>query len=177
MSLKSGRAYSPSKSSPGRKSSPKKNYSPVKVSVKPTAHSILVNGGNYRDRTAYDIVNRSYGQIPISTIDMIDELNNDIKAQDKDIEIERLQTTVYSQNHKVSLTEDDRLEIEQLKRRLAESETLRLTQQRKIEDLQSERETLMKTRTMQEEVIAKYETTREDYERRKRHHETEFATV
>lgn len=64
--------------------------------------------------------------VPTSEIGIIQELNGkQIKSQDKDIEIERLKTTCYSLNNKASIVEDQALEIENLKRRLQESETIR----------------------------------------------------
>jgi len=42
----------------------------------------------------------------------------EIKDQDKDIEIERLKTTCASLNNKASIAEDYAIEIETLKRRL-----------------------------------------------------------
>ena len=55
-----------------------------------------------------------------------EELNSrSIMSQDKDIEIERLQTTCYTLNNKVAVTDDLNREIEVLKRRLEESDNIR----------------------------------------------------
>ena len=48
-----------------------------------------------------------------------------ISGQEKDIEIDRLKTTCYTLNNKVSVTEDLHNEIAVLKRRLAENENQR----------------------------------------------------
>lgn len=62
----------------------------------------------------------------MSQIRIIQELNGEeIKDQDKDIEIERLQTTCASLNNKASIAEDQAFEIENLKRRLAEANEMR----------------------------------------------------
>ena len=48
-----------------------------------------------------------------------------IDLQEKDIEIERLQTTCFTLNNKVSVTDDLHQEIEVLTRRLEDSEKVR----------------------------------------------------
>ena len=67
-----------------------------------------------------------------------------IDLQEKDIEIERLQTTCFTLNNKVSVTDDLHQEIEMLTRRLEDSE---------------------KVRAVQKEEIAEYERNRQEYER------------
>ena len=65
----------------------------------------------------------------------MEELNAKlIEGQDKDIEIERLQTTCVTLNNKVSVTNDLHHEISILKTRLTESELIRKTQQEEIEN-------------------------------------------
>lgn len=55
----------------------------------------------------------------MAQIRIIQEVNGEeIKDQDKDIEIERLKTTCASLNNKASIAEDYAIEIETLKRRL-----------------------------------------------------------
>jgi hypothetical protein len=77
-------------------------------------------------------LSRSYSRMNnLSNIGIVSELNGKFVAnQDKDIEIERLQTTCYSLNNKASVAEDQALEIENLKRRLKEAEAIRAQQQR-----------------------------------------------
>ena len=59
----------------------------------------------------------------LTQLNIIEELNGqEISDQNKDIEIERLQTTCYSLNNKASVTDDLHQEVEVLNRRLAESE-------------------------------------------------------
>ena len=50
----------------------------------------------------------SYARIPtIAQINIMQEINGkELEAQDKDVEIERLQTTCYSLNNKASIAED-----------------------------------------------------------------------
>lgn len=48
-----------------------------------------------------------------------------IEGQDKDIEIERLQTTCVTLNNKVSVTEDLHHQVAVLNKRLSESEDIR----------------------------------------------------
>ena len=113
----------------------------------------------------------------LSNIGIVSELNGKFVAnQDKDIEIERLQTTCYSLNNKASVAEDQAQEIENLKRRLKEAEAIRAQQQRQIADLEDERKINLKNRTLQEEAIESYETNREEYERRRLQQEKEIAT-
>ena len=83
---------------------------------------------------------KSMGSVAISQIQIISELNGqDIKSQDKDIEIERLQTTCFNLNNKVSVTEDLLQECEILKRRLAESENIRNIQKEEIANYEKTR--------------------------------------
>ena len=57
---------------------------------------------------------------------IVQELNGkEIKQQDKDIEIERLQTTCLTLNNKCSIVDDLIGENDVLKKRLAESENIR----------------------------------------------------
>ena len=75
-------------------------------------------------------------QKTFSQIKIIEELNGqEIISQDKDIEIERLQTTCQSLNNRLRILEDRRADNEVLKKRLAESE-------QKINQLQEENGTL-----------------------------------
>lgn len=70
----------------------------------------------------------------------MEELNAKlIEGQDKDIEIERLQTTCVTLNNKVSVTNDLHHEIGILKTRLTESEQIRKTQQEEIENYELNR--------------------------------------
>ncbi len=78
-----------------------------------------------------------------------------IEGQDKDIEIERLQTTCVTLNNKVSVTNDLHHEISVLKTRLAESERIR---------------------GIQKEEIAQYELNRQDYERNRLEYEQHRVT-
>ena len=60
-------------------------------------------------------------QKTFSQIKIIEELNGqEIISQDKDIEIERLQTTCQSLNNRLRILEDRRADNEVLKKRLAE---------------------------------------------------------
>ena len=82
-------------------------------------------------------------QKTFSQIKIIEELNGqEIISQDKDIEIERLQTTCQSLNNRLRILEDRRADNEVLKKRLAESEQIRMTQEQKINQLQEENGTL-----------------------------------
>ena len=104
-------------SSPSRKtgaSSPKKNKRPETATSPKKTSSIAVS-----------ISQKAYSQIKI-----IEELNgHEIVSQDKDIEIERLQTTCQSLNNRLRILEDRRADNEVLKKRLAESEQIRMTQE------------------------------------------------
>ena len=63
-----------------------------------------------------------------SQITIIEQLNGiEIQGQDKDIEIERLQTTCFTLNNQVSITQDLKQENAMLRNRLSENETARMT--------------------------------------------------
>ena len=101
----------------------------------------------------------------ISQIQIIEELNGQaIATQDKDIEIERLQTTCYSLNNKASVTDDLHQEVEVLKRRLRESEDARENLKKEVAEYERNRLQYEKNRvqTLQqhEAVIADYERLR-----------------
>jgi hypothetical protein len=75
--------------SPKRKSPTKARPSTAAFSPK---KSVVVRGGDFSN---------------IASINIIEELNGmEIVAQDKDIEIERLQTTCVTLNNKVSITDN-----------------------------------------------------------------------
>lgn len=75
----------------------------------------------------------------MTNIQIIAELNGkDIITQDKDIEIERLQTTCVTLNNRVTITEDLQSNIEVLQRRLADSEAIRAKQTDDINSLTAE---------------------------------------
>ena len=79
-----------------------------------------------RPTTAANQSTMSPKKVNVSQMAMVEELNSQqIRNQDKDIEIERLQTTCYTLNNKVSVTDDHHKEIEVLNRRLQESENIR----------------------------------------------------
>tara|TARA_B110000285_G_C15010323_1_gene556062 strand:- start:767 stop:970 length:204 start_codon:yes stop_codon:yes gene_type:complete len=63
----------------------------------------------------------------------------EIFVQDKDIEIERLKTTCFTLNNKVSVTEDLQEECKILSRRLAESENIRNLQKEEISNYERNR--------------------------------------
>lgn len=69
-----------------------------------------------------------------------------IEGQDKDIEIERLQTTCVTLNNKVSVTNDLHHEISVLKTRLAESEKIRSLQKEEIDNYEKNRQEYERTR-------------------------------
>ena len=80
MSNLSPKRKSPTKSRPSTAISPKKGQ------------SILLRAGEFSN---------------LANITIIEELNGqEIVSQDKDIEIERLKTTCFTLNNKVSVTED-----------------------------------------------------------------------
>jgi hypothetical protein len=104
----------------------------------------------------------------LSQIRIMQEVNGEeIKDQDKDIEIERLQTTCASLNNKASIAEDQAIEIDVLKKRLMESEELREMLKRNNDDLEQERVHAEKLRQQQENVIAQLERDRAEYEKRR----------
>ena len=120
-------------SSPSRKGL-KNGASPKKSKRPETATSPKKAGNN----TTFSVSPRAYQHIKI-----IEELNGqDIVSQDKDIEIERLQTTCQSLNNRLRVLEDRRADNEVLKKRLAESEQIRKTQEQKINELQQENASL-----------------------------------
>ena len=77
----------------------------------------------------------------------------EIRTQDKDIEIERLQTTCLTLNNKVSIVDDLTRENNMLKKRLEESENYR---------------------AIQKEEIGEYERNRQEYERNRIEYEREY---
>ena len=73
-------------------------------------------------------------------INIIKELNGkEIKAQDKDIEIERLKTTCFNLNNKAIVAEDLQRDLELMKKRLEESEAARrdLEKQNEMQEKQN----------------------------------------
>lgn len=96
-----------------------------------------------------------------------------VQSQDKDIEIERLKTTCYSLNNKVSLVEDLQRETETLKRRLAESEAIRGMQKAEIVNYEKQVQEYEKNRQEWEEVRQDYEQNRLDYEKNRLEYERE----
>ena len=108
----------------------------------------------------------------LSQIRIMQEVNGEeIKDQDKDIEIERLQTTCASLNNKASIAEDLAIELEAVKRRLAESEELRAMLKKANDDLENERSLNEKVRSQQERTIAQLEKDRAEYENRRQSQE------
>ena len=89
---------------------------------------------------------------------IVSELNGkEIKSQDKDIEIERLQTTCLTLNNKCSIVDDLMGENEVLKKRLSESENIRALQKDEIAEYERRRIA----------TEAEYERNRQEYERRR----------
>ena len=75
-----------------------------------------------------------------SEMQIIQELNGqEIKTQDRDIEIERLQTTCLTLNNKVSIVDDLMGENTVLKKRLEESENIRGLQKEEIAEYERRR--------------------------------------
>jgi hypothetical protein len=118
-----------------------------------------------------------YPMTTLSQIRIIQEVNGqEIIDQDKDIEIERLQTTCASLNNKASVAEDLAMEIETMKRRLAYSEEMRQILKKCNEDLEQERVLNEKIRQQQEETIRQLEKDRESLENRRLMQEEVIAT-
>ena len=83
----------------------------------------------------------------ISQIQIIEELNGQVIAdQDKDIEIERLKTTIYGLNNQVQVTEDLKSDVLTLKRRLKESEDARGNLKNEVAEYERNRLQYEKTR-------------------------------
>ena len=83
----------------------------------------------------------------ISQIQIIEELNGQVIAdQDKDIEIERLKTTIYGLNNQVHVTEDLKSDVLTLKRRLKESEDARGNLKNEVAEYERNRLQYEKTR-------------------------------
>lgn len=73
-------------------------------------------------------------------VNIIKELNGkEIKAQDKDIEIERLKTTCFNLNNKAIVAEDLQRDLQIMQTRLAESEAARkdLEKQNEMQEKQN----------------------------------------
>jgi len=76
-------------------------------------------------------------------VNIIKELNGkEIKAQDKDIEIERLKTTCFNLNNKAIVSEDLLKDIEILKARLQESENARMESEKNRMESENARKNL-----------------------------------
>ena len=72
-------------------------------------------------------------------INIIKELNGkEIRAQDKDIEIERLKTTCFNLNNKATVAEDLQRDLKIMQQRLAESEGARKDLENQNRNLQGE---------------------------------------
>jgi len=76
-------------------------------------------------------------------VNIIKELNGkEIKAQDKDIEIERLKTTCFNLNNKAIVAEDLQRDLQIMQTRLAESEAARKDLEKQNRNLQDENSNL-----------------------------------
>ena len=140
---------SPNKARPSTAASPKKSFA---------QQSILVKAGEFSN---------------LANITIIEELNGqEIVSQDKDIEIERLQTTCFTLNNKLSVTEAVQQENAILRKRLQENEQIRQNMKAEMDQYERNRLEYERSRLQQENVIAEYEKTRlqqeaviADYER------------
>jgi hypothetical protein len=137
-------------------------------------------GALVNDRLVNELNYRGYyrGHLAsMSQIRIMQEVNGEeIKDQDKDIEIERLQTTCASLNNKASIAEDQGIEIDVLKKRLMESEELRDMLKKCNDDLEQERVLNEKIRQQQEHTINQLEKDRADFEKRRQQQEAQLAT-
>ena len=83
----------------------------------------------------------------MANITIIEELNGqEITSQDKDIEIERLKTTCFTLNNKVSVTEDVQQENAILRKRLSENEQIRQNMKAELDQYERTRQEYERTR-------------------------------